>query len=96
MGCVGDGVYRGTQTRRVLSSDQQVHRGATLKVFGFTSHPERGWSVVTPVGAIIVEPGQQVTVIVSERWETTVIPAREETKPKVDVCPDLLPIGNKR
>lgn len=65
-----------------------------MKAYSFTAHPERGWSVVTPVGAIIVEPGQQVTVIVSERWESTVIPAREEIGPLAAADAKFLPIGN--
>jgi hypothetical protein len=52
-----------------------------VKAYSFTAHPERGWSVVTPVGAIIVEPGQQVTITVSEQWEATTIPAREVCSP---------------
>lgn len=54
-----------------------------MKAYSFTSHPQRGWSVVTPAGAVVVEPGQQVTIVVSEPWEATVIPARDETKPTV-------------
>lgn len=59
-----------------------------MKAYSFTSHPQRGWSVVTPAGAIVVEPGQQVTITVAEPWEATVIPARDKGKPKVDVLPD--------
>ena len=50
-----------------------------MKAYSFTSHPQRGWSVVTPAGAIVVEPGQQVTITVAEPWEATVIPARDES-----------------
>ena len=59
-----------------------------MKAYSFTANPDRGWSVVTPCGAIVVEPGQQVTVIVSERWEATSIPARDETKPTVHIRTD--------
>jgi hypothetical protein len=40
-----------------------------VKVYSFTSHPERGFAAVTPVGLIVAEPGMQVTVTVSESWE---------------------------
>lgn len=40
-----------------------------VKVLSFTVGPERAWSVVTPQGLFIAEPGQQVTLVTSESWE---------------------------
>jgi hypothetical protein len=40
-----------------------------VKVYSFTTHPDKGWSAVTPLGIVIAEPGMQVTIAVSESWE---------------------------
>jgi hypothetical protein len=55
-----------------------------VKVYSFTSHPERGFAVVTPVGLIVAEPGQQVTVTVSESWEQAADAVRALRKQEPD------------
>lgn len=40
-----------------------------VKVYSFTAPPDRQWTAVTPIGLVVVEPGQQVTVVASETWE---------------------------
>lgn len=40
-----------------------------VKVYSFTAPPDRQWTAVTPIGLVVVEAGQQVTVVASETWE---------------------------
>lgn len=40
-----------------------------VKVYSFTAPPDRAWTAVTPIGLVVVEAGQQVTVVASESWE---------------------------
>jgi hypothetical protein len=55
-----------------------------VKVYSFTAPPNRQWTAVTPIGLVVVEPGQQVTIVASETWEQAadVVRSMRETKPE--------------
>lgn len=40
-----------------------------VKIYSFTTSPDKGWSAVTPAGIVIAEPGVQVTIAIAESWE---------------------------
>lgn len=40
-----------------------------VRVISFTVGRDGGWSVVTPIGLIQAERGQQVTIALSDTWE---------------------------
>ncbi len=57
-----------------------------VKVYSFTVGRDAGFCVVTPIGLVQAERGQQVTITVSETWEQAADAVRmlRDAKPEVE------------